>query len=695
MKTSIFLWLLVSVVFPSLVLSQTVPTASPARLQPQDPSSTMKADIVSFHVETKGDGALHITYSDGSEVKIPKEKGDFVIDEKALPQEDFSDIQVADDRQHIGWLASYMICQQNYPCNAVLVIYQSGKQPISISPESGIPWRWKFLEGGRKIVIQFGFPHGDIAGAYTLHDTETGRDLGSYSENEKEAPHWVQELRRSEAAGSDNASISSAVEANNAFGLDLYRQLAAQNEGKNLFFSSYSLLSALTMAAEGARDHTAKEMKAVMHLPEDLDTAHKGLLLLNTRYGPQRDPQKDKLNAEIEKLEKERKIIAQKVILLEEQNAQYFWKERRGEQVDEEHYRERREQLWQTRRREWDIVGRINKLLNEIDLTQTTIANALWGETTYPFRQTYIDRVSKFYGTGALRSADFKGASEVERVRINAWVEEITRDRIKDLLPPGSLNRDTRLVLANAIYFKGQWVKPFDKEKTQTEDFTLASGQKVKVSMMKETMERARYGAFNADGSFFNTPGSLRPGDTTPPYPGEGGFSIIELPYRGGKLAMVILVPNSPTGLGAIEKQLDAKNLDGWIDLLKWRKVYVCVPKFTSETEYTMNGTLKALGMKSAFTMPSLPGGANFMGMADSQNRDEQFYISAVQHKAFVAVDEKGTEAAAATAAVAYLQGMGYSGPFTPVFRADRPFLFLIRDVKTGCVLFAGRIMKP
>jgi serine protease inhibitor len=502
-------------------------------------------------------------------------------------------------------------------------------------------------------------------------------------------------LALSEAAGSDNASISTAVEANNAFGLDMYRQLAAENEGKNLFFSSYSVLSVLSMAAEGARDHTAKEMKAVMHLPEDLDTAHKGLSLLNTRYGPQRDPQKDKLNAEIEELEKERKVIAQKVILLDEQRAQYREIQRRGEIENSEQYMEWRDLYWQTRHREWDIVGKINKLLNQVDLTQITVANALWGETTYPFRQTYIDRVSKFYGSGALRSADFKGASEVERVRINAWVEEITRDRITNLLPPGSLNQYTRLVLANAIYFKGQWVKPFDKEKTQNEDFTLVSGQTVKVSMMKETMKHTRYGAFNADGSFFNTPENTSPDDNKQWYPGEGGFSIIELPYRGGKLAMVILAPNSPAGLGAIEKQLDAKNLGGWIALLKGRKVCVNVPKFTSETEYTLNATLKALGMKNAFTMPNLPGGANFMGMSDTQNQDEQFYISVLQHKAFVAVDEKGTEAAAATAAGMHLAGTWESGPFTPVFRADRPFLFLIRDVKTGCILFTGRIMKP
>ncbi len=478
----------------------------------------------------------------------------------------------------------------------------------------------------------------------------------------------------SEPVGSEDASISGAVEANNAFGLDLYRQLAAENEGENLFFSSYSLLNALTMTAEGAREHTAQEMKDVMHLPEDLGTAHSGLSTLNTRYNPQSDtPELDKLKAEIEKLKKEQKVIAQRVL-----NAQ-DWQTLRREREEEE-----------------KVVARINELLTKVNPTQITVANALWGEKTYPFKQTYTDRVSGFYGTGALRPADFRGAFDAERVRVNTWVEKMTRERIKNLLPKGSLDRETRLVLANAIYFKGEWVEPFKKEKTQKEDFTLANGQKAKVPLMKKRMKQVRYGAFTADGSIFNTPAWVSQDDKTPQYPGKSGFSIIELPYRGGKLAMVMLAPNSPAGLGAIEKQLDAKNLGRWIGLLKGREVYVRVPKFKSETEYKMNETLKAMGMVSAFKNPNLSGGANFKGITDTPNPDDQLYIALVQHKAFVAVDEEGTEAAAATAvAMARATSIRTTVPFTPDFRADRPFLFLIRDVKTGCILFTGRMMKP
>jgi serine protease inhibitor len=355
---------------------------------------------------------------------------------------------------------------------------------------------------------------------------------------------------------------------------------------------------------------------------------------------------------------------------------------------------------WQTRRKDQEeeekVVARVNELLSKVDPTQITVANALWVEKTYPLKQTYIDRVSRFYGTGALRPADFRGSFDTERVRINSWVEKLTRERIKDLLPKGSLSEETRLVLANAIYFKGEWVEPFKKENTRKEDFTLANGRKAKVPLMKERMKKARYSAFTADGTIFNTPVSVSRDDKTARYPGKDGFSIIELPYRGGKLAMVMLAPNSPAGLGAIEKQLDAKTLEGWIDQLKGRAVYVRVPKFKSETEYTMNKMLMAMGMVSAFKDPRFPDGANFKGMTDSQRLNDQLYIGLVQHKAFVAVDEEGTEAAAATAvAMVSATSIPTTVPFTPEFRADRPFLFLIRDVKTGCILFTGRMMEP
>ncbi len=476
----------------------------------------------------------------------------------------------------------------------------------------------------------------------------------------------------SEEAVSKNASISGAVEANNAFGLDLYRQLAVEKMGENLFFSPYSVLNALTMLAEGARGHTAEEMKAVMRLPEELGDVHNGLSTLKVRYSTQQLDTADlsTLQVHIEELEKQQKAIHQREIR-DHSTAQKAVKD------------------WE------EVAARINELLDKVHPTEIAVANALWGEKMYPFKQTYIDLVSEFYGTGSLRPANFRGSFDAERVRINSWVEKMTHERIKSLLPKGSLNPYTRLVLANAIYFKGEWREPFKKEKTREEYFTVTSGQKTRTLMMKERMQRVRYGAFMADGAFFDTPVLVREDDETSRYPGKDGFSMIELPYRGGMLAMVILAPNSPDGLGVIEKKLDAKTLGEWISLLKGRTVYVGVPKFRLESQYRMNGTLEALGMVSAFEQPTGLDGANFKGMTDTQNANEQLYLTLVQHKAFVAVDEEGTEAAAATG------GSGGGGareimiPFTPEFRADRPFLFLIRDVKTGCILFAGRMMKP
>ena len=196
MKTSILLCLLVIITLPSLVLAETAQTTGPSRLSASDHPPAKDAYIVSFHVETEG--ALHIIYSDGAEVEVPKERGRFADGEHTLTQETFSDIQLADDRQHIGWLADYMICQQSYPCTAELVIYQSGHKPQYISPPSGIMWKWWFRDGGKQAVAQFGFPHGDETGAYALYDTKTGRKLAEYfPTGKKKAPKWVQQVRRS------------------------------------------------------------------------------------------------------------------------------------------------------------------------------------------------------------------------------------------------------------------------------------------------------------------------------------------------------------------------------------------------------------------------------------------------------------------------------------------------------------------
>ncbi len=188
--------LLVGITLPSLGVSQTADNANPAELATQNGTPAKEAHIVRFYVAPEG--LLHIIYSDGTDVEIPKERGRFAVGEHTtLTQETFSDIQLADDRQHVGWLADYMICQQSYPCPAELVIYQSGNKLKYIPPPYGIMWRWKFLEGGKQVAVQGGFPHGDDTGAYALYDTGTGRRLAEFSSNKKKAPTWVQQLRSS------------------------------------------------------------------------------------------------------------------------------------------------------------------------------------------------------------------------------------------------------------------------------------------------------------------------------------------------------------------------------------------------------------------------------------------------------------------------------------------------------------------
>ncbi len=193
MKTCILLYVLISITFLPLLSAQTGQLASPSGLSSPNLPPARDADITSFHVDTEG--VLHVIYSDKSNVEVPKEKGRFTDGEHALTQETFSDIQVADDNQHIGWLADYMICQQSYPCAAELVIFQSGHELVHISPPVSIMWKWWFHNGGKQIVAQFGFPHGDEVGAYALFDTNTGRKLAEFlPAEETPPPKWLQQL---------------------------------------------------------------------------------------------------------------------------------------------------------------------------------------------------------------------------------------------------------------------------------------------------------------------------------------------------------------------------------------------------------------------------------------------------------------------------------------------------------------------
>jgi len=289
---------------------------------------------------------------------------------------------------------------------------------------------------------------------------------------------------------------------------------------------------------------------------------------------------------------------------------------------------------------------------------ELTVANALWSQEGYDFLDPFLQIVQTKYA-GRLTEVDFAGAAEKARRTINTWVEKKTRNKIKELIKPGVLNNLTQLVLTNAIYFKGNWQTQFKKAMTRPAPFTLTDGAKVNVPMMNQT---ERYGHFDAE-----------------------TFQALELPYLNNELSMVIFLPKKTDGLSDFERTITAKELSDCLAGLRKRKVIVSVPKFKMTSQFSLASVLKSMGMTDAF----VPNKADFSGI----NGRKDLFISAVVHKAFVEVNEEGTEAAAATGVAIGLTSVGPVRP--PVFRADHPFLFLIRDNRTGSILFLGRVMNP
>ena len=215
--------------------------------------------------------------------------------------------------------------------------------------------------------------------------------------------------------------------------------------------------------------------------------------------------------------------------------------------------------------------------------------------------------------------------------------------------------------------------------------------------MHKYKMESARYGAFNTDGSVFPTPEFIDPeAPVKKVYPDENGFAILELPYKGNEIAMVIIAPNRHDGLATIEKQLNSRKLEQWLNSLETRKTTVFLPKFKLDQDYQMKKTLQDLGMVRAFQDPSDANGAQFQGMTESDDPLQQLYLSEVLHKAFIEVNEKGTEAAAATAVLSLCGAAPQLLiPFVPEFKANKPFIFLIQERSSGLILFMGKLATP
>jgi serpin B len=393
------------------------------------------------------------------------------------------------------------------------------------------------------------------------------------------APTWADE---------PSTDVKSIADGGNAFACDLYAKLAATPG--NLFFSPYSISSALAMTYAGARGQTATQMASVLHfsLPDER---------LHAAFGEL----SDELNS--------------------------------------------------------------GGTLRGKTVYQMAIANALWGQSGYPYNPAFIELLKQDYGA-ELNQANFISAAESARLEINGWVAKKTDDKITDLLPPGSLSSShavTRLVLVNAIYFKGSWAQQFPKENTLEQSFHLDRETSVSVPMMYE--QDTFLGMENDE------------------------YQAVELPYVGHRLEMVVLLPREIDGLAKLEAKATPENIAQWMDQLAEHRVELYLPKFNMEYKRELSGVLAGLGMEDAFSPPS----ADFSGIESV----ESLFISKVFHQAFVHVNEEGTEAAAATGIAMMHATFAMPEPPPMVFRADHPFLFLIREDTSGAILFMGRVANP
>ncbi|XP_046284185.1 serpin B4-like [Marmota monax] len=371
-----------------------------------------------------------------------------------------------------------------------------------------------------------------------------------------------------------------------------------RKDGDNVFYSPVSILSALAMLDLGARGDTALQMEKVLHFNEITEKATK-------------------------------KATAPHA----------------GESGNVHH----------------EIQKFLTELNKPSDAYNLKIVNRVYGEKEFQFLQEYLDGIKKFY-LATVESLDFKNAPEESRKKINSWVESQTNEKIKDLFPSGSIDQTTRLVLVNAVYFKGLWDKEFKKELTTEAKFWQNKNVSKSVQMM------AKSGHFNF--AFLE----------------DVQAKILEIPYKGNHLSMVLLLPNEADGLQELEDKLTAEKLMEWTspESMEMTNVNVCLPRFKVEETYNLKTMLSAMGMEDVFC----PQKADLSGMTGTQGLS----VSKVVHKSFVEVNEEGTEAAAATGIVV----KPTSAPMPAIsFYCDHPFLFFIKQNKTDSILFFGRVSSP
>ena len=377
----------------------------------------------------------------------------------------------------------------------------------------------------------------------------------------------------------ENIMIKNIARDNTLFALDLYNQLK-MTDG-NLFFSPFSIFTALAMTWAGARENTAVQMAETLHFTEKPAQFHRAI---------------------------------------------------------------------------GDLISQLNAVQKETDV-ELSIANAIWAQKGYQFLDEFFRMVQQSYQAD-LKQVDFSSADESARQAINAWVGQQTNEKIKDLLPPKVLNALTRLVLVNAIYFKGFWDNQFKSRDTREMEFWLLTEVAVKVPMMHQEHQ---FGYWEND-----------------------WLQIMEMPYKEESLSLIVLLPKEKTGITDLEQKLNFENMMAWQSRLRKRKVIVFFPKFKIESQFSLGQTLALMGMPDAFD-PEL---ADFSAMVGQK----ELYISAVIHKAFLEVNEEGSEAAAATGVVV---GVTSIAPSPPIFKADHPFVFFIRDNKSNSILFLGRVLNP
>lgn len=478
-----------------------------------------------------------------------------------------------------------------------------------------------------------------------------------------QACHAEKERVSTGQAGQDEELLASVL---TDFGFTLYRELATTRE--SFCLSPLSLVASLASVMPASRGKTAAELAQALRLGS-LDDQVDGLReraralrlaqqVLIQRLQAHASPEQEELRARLAALEAQ---LPNPLI--------------------ESHEPE-----------EQAAVRDYNELLRRVSNHDFDMATALWLDQGITLSPRFVDELRRDCGQDAIVPADFLHNSSSEGDRINAWVQIRTKWKIPQIVDPRRITRETAFILLNAVHFVGSWSHPFNSSDTSDVDFEASDENKSRVPFLHAARhEGCLYGAFEADGSFHATP---RVWDGVPRddlYPCNGGFQVLELLYRGDELSMVIILPRDrrdPAGLA--DGLFDAKRWTTMLEQLERRDTSVLLPKWSSATSLSLVAPMKKLGVHAAFE----PGCADFSAMTMSPDDAKGLYIQAIEHQAKINVDEEGTKAAAATAVFAARGGTRGSRPFVPVFSADHPFAYVIRERRSGALLFIGRVAR-